>query len=263
MKWFSNLPRWAQILVSLIPFILVLIAIIVFVTDGISFGTSVFLIISFILLGIIASWNAKLKKEQNEKSAQEARHQEWLTDPHRLGYPASYTHDYTVVDIETTGLDREYDEIIEISAIKYRNDSETERFSKFCRPFIPLSDEVIKLTGITDELLKEKGQPIKDVILDFYNFVGDDTLIGHNIVNFDLKFLNRVLNEHCGRYFHNDYLDTLSLSRNVFPHMKNYKLITLCEEFELPPPSHRGLDDCIATAALYQFIRDTDLMHRR
>ena len=258
MKWFSNLPRWAQIFVSLIPFTLTLIAIMVFIADGISFGTSVFLIISFILLGIIASWNAKLKKEQNEKAAQEARHQEWLTDPHRLGYPASYTHDYTVVDIETTGLDRNIDDIIEISAIKYRNDEQVSFFSYLCIPSAPLTDEIISITGISNETIQEKGLSIEKVILQFSEFIGDDVLVGHNIVNFDLKFLNRVLDEHCGRYFHNDYLDTLSLSRNVFPHMKNYKLKTLCEEFELPPPSHRGLDDCVATAALYKVIREAD-----
>lgn len=166
--------------------------------------------------------------------------------------------DYTVIHIETTGLDKKYDEIIEISAIKFRNDNEIEKFSKLCRPFMPLSDESINLTGITNELLEVKGLPIESVILDFFNFVGDDVLIGHNIKNFDLKFINRILDQKCNLCLVNDYIDTLSLSQEIFPQMPDYKLKALCKELQLPIFSHRGLDDCIAIAALYKALRETN-----
>lgn len=258
MNWFSNLPRWAQILVSVIPYVFVFIIIVIFATSGISFVTGILLIISFILLGITTSWNVKLKKEQAEKAEKEAREQKRLANPHRLGHATLFRKDYSVIDIETTGLDRNIDDIIEISAIKYRNDEQVSFFSYLCIPSAPLTDEIISITGISNEIIQEKGIPIEKVISKFAEFIGEDVLVGHNIENFDLKFLNRVLDEHYGRYFHNDYLDTLPLSRTVFPHMKNYKLQTLCEKLELPLPSHRGLDDCLATAALYKAIREAD-----
>lgn len=170
--------------------------------------------------------------------------------------------DYTVIDIKTTGPDKKYDEILEISAIKFRNDNEIEKFSKLCRPFMPLSDETTNLTGITNELLEEKGLPIEKVILDFFDFVGDDILVGHNIKNIGLKFLNRVLDQKFNLCLVNDYIDTFFLSQEIFPEVPNYQLKFLCKELQLPSISHRGLDDCIATAALYKALREADEKNR-
>lgn len=131
-----------------------------------------------------------------------------------------------------------------------------------CRPFMPLSDETTNLTGITNELLEEKGLPIEKVILDFFDFVGDDILVGHNIKNIGLKFLNRVLDQKFNLCLVNDYIDTFFLSQEIFPEVPNYQLKFLCKELQLPSISHRGLDDCIATAALYKALREADEKNR-
>ena len=60
---------------------------------------------------------------------------------------------YVVFDIETTGLTAGYDKITEIGAVKIINGKIGERYSTFINPGIPLPHEIVKLTGITDDML--------------------------------------------------------------------------------------------------------------
>ena len=63
-------------------------------------------------------------------------------------------NDYTVFDIETTGLDSSYDEIIEIGAIKVRNGTIVSKFHSFVKPQREIDEYVVELTGITNEMVK-------------------------------------------------------------------------------------------------------------
>ena len=60
--------------------------------------------------------------------------------------------DYTVVDIETTGLSPAGSEIIEISAIKYRASTAVSEFSTLVRPKGRISRFITNLTGITQQM---------------------------------------------------------------------------------------------------------------
>ena len=66
----------------------------------------------------------------------------------------AFPDDYVVLDLETTGLDPEWDEIIEISAIKFKNDLEIARLTYLIRPSFPVDEFVSALTGITNEMLE-------------------------------------------------------------------------------------------------------------
>ncbi|WP_196590378.1 PolC-type DNA polymerase III [Pectinatus frisingensis] len=75
--------------------------------------------------------------------------------------------DYTIIDLETTGFDPHYDEIIEIGCIKYRSNKEVEKFQTLIQPspsyeyddddnkttIYYVDDFISKLTGITNEML--------------------------------------------------------------------------------------------------------------
>ena len=78
--------------------------------------------------------------------------------------------DYVTIDVETTGLDFNNDRIIEISAIKYINNSEFDSFSYLVNPNMKLSETIIRITGITNEDLIDKPT-IDEVLPKFIHFI--------------------------------------------------------------------------------------------
>lgn len=178
--------------------------------------------------------------------------------------------DYTVIDIETTGLDYKYDEIIEIGAIKIRNRNVIETFQTLIKPTqyyfddefddefdddnnqhsssqrIYIDSFIEKLTGITNEMLSTAPSAI-DVFPAFYDFIADDILLGHN-VNFDINFLYDLSMNMLHKPISNDFVDLMRLSRKVYPHFKNHKLKTLVANLNVAPNKmHRALNDCFLT----------------
>ena len=102
-----------------------------------------------------------------------------------LQIPASYT----MIDTETTGLDPQYDKIIEMAAVKVRDGKEVARFETLVNPEQPIDDFIADLTGITNEELS--AAPVAaDCLPDFMEFIGDDLIVGHNI-HFDVNFIMR------------------------------------------------------------------------
>ena len=62
-------------------------------------------------------------------------------------------NNYVVIDIETSGINPDKDEIIRLSALKIVSGETTDEFSAFVKPRKPLSAEVERLTGITNKSL--------------------------------------------------------------------------------------------------------------
>lgn len=95
---------------------------------------------------------------------------------------------YASIDLETTGFSPSDDRIVEIGAIRVRNGRPVKRYSQLVNPQRPLPEEITRLNGLTDADLR--NQPTVDQVLpDFIRFIGNDTLIGHNINEFDAAFL--------------------------------------------------------------------------
>lgn len=149
---------------------------------------------------------------------------------------------YIVIDIETTGLDTEFDEIIEISAVKYQNLIEIDQFNTLVKPTEEIDDFITNLTGITNDMLKN-APTIDDVILKFYNFIGSDLLVGYN-VNFDINFLYDNLIEHSSNSLKNSFVDVMRLSKHLLPQLSNHKLETVSKHFGHSSIKHRAIDDC-------------------
>ena len=105
-----------------------------------------------------------------------------------------FEDEVAVVDIETTGYDCDRDHIIEVAAAILRGPEVVDTFSALVDPHVPLSLEISKLTGITDEMLA--GQPgVETVVSRLVDFVGSRDLIAHN-AGFDRSFLERVAGRH-------------------------------------------------------------------
>ena len=160
--------------------------------------------------------------------------------------------DYTVIDLETTGLNSQQDEIIEIAAVRVRNKKIVDEYSSLVNPHKRLDYSIVRLTGITDDML-EHERDISQVMPEFLNFVGDDIILGHNIVGFDLGFIKKHAK------FSNTCLDTLWAAQSILKSTSGNKLVDLCHRFNIPQNNaHRALSDCISTHYVYQKICDNN-----
>ena len=151
---------------------------------------------------------------------------------------------YTVFDLETTGFDPGKDEIVEIGAVRVRNGYIMDQFSSMVRPSRPIPEEVVTITGISDEDVA--GAPsIEKILPEFLNFVGSDIVVGHN-VKFDIGFIQAVAAD-----FNPDFADTMRISRCIFPEEKHHKLANLKEWFGISTRAHRAMGDVLATQRAY------------
>ena len=149
---------------------------------------------------------------------------------------------YSFLDIETTGLSFRNNEIIEIGVIKVKDGKEIDRFSSFVNPGVLIPQEIIDITNITNEMVKN-APDIKQVISEFYDFVGDSILVAHN-ADFDIGFLRYNVKKHIGKKLDNTYLDTLRLAQITIPEIKRYTLGRIANFFGITVTvAHRAVDD--------------------
>ena len=149
-------------------------------------------------------------------------------------------------DIETTGLDKKREVIIEIGAVILKNGEITDTFNTFVSPERILSPEIIRLTGITDEMLV--GAPSQEEALRmFLDFAGDRPLAAHN-AEFDMGFISAGCRKY-GIPFHNPSVDSLILAQNLLPELGKYKLDIVAEYLHLPAFNHHRASDDAATVA--------------
>ena len=160
--------------------------------------------------------------------------------------------EYVVLDIETTGLSFQTEAITELGAVKYKNGEIIEEFESFVNPEKPIPEKIVEITHITDEMVKDAGT-IAEVLPKFLDFLGDAVLVAHN-ANFDIGFI-RYYAEKLGYKLDNTYIDTLSLSKQVFPDFKKYKLGLIAEKLGIKVDvAHRALDDVITLVKVFNVI---------
>jgi len=66
-----------------------------------------------------------------------------------------YVPDYTVFDLETTGISANMDDIIEISAVKVKGGIVQDTFSTLVNPGRHIPAQATKVNGITDQMVSE------------------------------------------------------------------------------------------------------------
>lgn len=164
-------------------------------------------------------------------------------------------NDYVIFDFETTGLNPNEEKITEFTFLKFKNNKLVDEISSLVNPEKNIPNEVSKITGITNEMVKEE-KDIKFYINDIMNFIDGYTLIGHNICNFDIYFLKNAIEKNVKLTKKIEYkcIDTLTMSRELITAVKNYKLETLKKYLKIDTISHRSKQDCEVTAELYQYM---------
>ncbi|HIS52173.1 MAG TPA: PolC-type DNA polymerase III [Candidatus Onthomonas avicola] len=157
---------------------------------------------------------------------------------------ASLDGEIVCFDIETTGLNRETEYLTEIGAVVLKDGEITERYNTFVNPGKPIPWEVVRLTGITDEMVADAPSQ-SEALNDFLDWVGDRPLAAHN-ADFDMGFLALGC-ERMGRPFPNSSIDTLILAQNLLPDLGKYKLDIVANHLNLPEFNHHRASDDAAT----------------
>ena len=135
-------------------------------------------------------------------------------------------NDYTVIDLETTGLHAATDSIVEYGAVRVRDGQPTKEFSALVHLQTPLPAEITQLTGITQAEL-EGG-------------------------------MRAACTRNQKPILTNRKIDLLPLARRKVIGVANFKLLTLVRHFGLADRvEHRALPDCRLTQRLYAKLNET------
>jgi len=122
-----------------------------------------------------------------------------------------------ILDIETSGLDyKEGHRIIEIGCVELNRKEVGSHFHRYINPLKTLTEENIKIHGITNEFLEDKPL-FEEVAEEFISFIQDSSIIAHN-ANFDVGFLNHELEKLSKAQIDKErVVDTVVIARNRFP----------------------------------------------
>lgn len=162
--------------------------------------------------------------------------------------------EFIVFDTETTGLYPHLgDAIIEIAGMRInKNGDELGSFHEYMYSGIPSHPETIKIHGLTDQFIAKHGKSIQEVMRGFIEFASDTTLVGHNIRDFDMKFVNRHLQQVGMPPMDNVLIDTVDLARQKMPQLGSHKLGTLANEFGIDySKAHRAMEDVKINADVF------------
>jgi len=168
--------------------------------------------------------------------------------------PCLKTERVVVVDVETTGF-KNSDRVIELGLIWIEDEEVIMDLSKLCNPGIVLPDEIVELTGITQEEVEEADdfEVIADFLIDVMQ--GPSTVVAYNS-KFDFRFLRKEV-QWCGKELDisDSVIDPLPWVRNE-DRGKKCSLSIACKRRGVRvKDAHRALADCYMTVGLMETLR--------
>lgn len=158
--------------------------------------------------------------------------------------------EYCVFDLETTGISHITEKITEIGIIKIKNGEIIDTFETFVNPEKPIPEEVVNVTHITDDMVKD-SPTIDKIMPKVLEFMGDSVLVAHN-ADFDIGYMKYNC-EQLGLPFNNTHIDTLRLAKAIFPEFSRYKLGFIADKLGIKVDvAHRALDDVKTLVAVFK-----------
>ncbi|MBE5787947.1 MAG: PolC-type DNA polymerase III, partial [Clostridiales bacterium] len=151
-----------------------------------------------------------------------------------------------VLDFETTGLNTAKDRIIEIGAVKLAHGQVVDSYGTLVNPGMILPSKIVEITHITDQMLRD-APPITEALPKLLEFMDGCPIAAHN-AKFDCAVLQSELSRQ-GLTYDAPQLDTLTLSRKMYPELKSHKLGSVCKRLGVSlKDAHRAVNDAAATA---------------
>lgn len=157
---------------------------------------------------------------------------------------------FIAFDLETTGTVPGVDQIVEIGAVRYVNGQPEATFSTLIDPRRSIPAGASAVNKITDDMVA--GKPfIENVLESFAEFCEDFPVVAHN-APFDAQFLTADIKKFESSSPRGIILDTLTMSRKVFPGLANYKLGTLVQHLKIEAGTfHRAEEDASYCGQLF------------
>ncbi len=163
---------------------------------------------------------------------------------------------YAIIDIETTGGNASRERITEIAIYIHDGIKVVNEYSSLINPECKVPPFVARLTGISDEMLKDAPK-FFEVARDIVEITEDCTFVAHNAA-FDYSFVKQeFLN--LGYKYKRPVLCTVKMSRKLLPGHKSYSLGNLCDSLGIQVTSrHRASGDALATVKLFERLLSVD-----
>lgn len=112
---------------------------------------------------------------------------------------------YVFFDLETTGLSISKDEPIQLCAIAFNRNMEfLDKLFYYVYREEPIPEEAVKIHGITNKILVEKGIPVTQAVSQWQNFLRKHApvhLLGYNVLSFDYPMLMNWVDRHDDQRF--------------------------------------------------------------
>lgn len=163
---------------------------------------------------------------------------------------------YAILDIETTGGKFNEEGITEIAIYKFDGYTIVDQFISLINPEIKIQDFVVKLTGISNKMLKNAPK-FHEVAKRIVEITTDCTLVAHN-ATFDYRILRTEFNR-LGYTFTRNTLCSVDLSKKLIPEQPSYSLGKLCKNLGIPVTDrHRASGDALATVQLFKILLEKD-----
>lgn len=167
-----------------------------------------------------------------------------------LHFPDSYT----VIDLETTGLEPSSDFIIEVAALKIENHKEAARLETLLSCPLTVSAQTTELTGISSQMLH--GAPsFSQIASKLRSFLGQEPIVGHAVL-FDITFLSKAFAA-CGLApLENEYIDTLPISQKLLPELVHHRLKDIAAYYKFNNDgAHRAMADCQMNFRIFEAMK--------
>lgn len=169
----------------------------------------------------------------------------------RRTYIADPPSEYVVIDLETTGLDPETCEIIQVAAVRYRNFAEVASYHTKVKPSTPIPMAATRINGITNDMVRlapsidKIKQPLSD-------FVGNTIVVGYNFWRFDRNFLIAAYGHEYVQAW--PVIDVLACAFETLEKQQSYKLADLASTIGYHGTAHDALSDCRATSKVFEYL---------
>ena len=134
-------------------------------------------------------------------------------------------------DLETTGLEPDKEDIVEVAGIKFTFEKKDGRlctkelgqFSSLVKPGKLIPEEATRIHNITNQMVEDAPE-IKPVLMGFLRFCGlSSVLVAHNAA-FDSAFLCKAIRKHGLVMPQNPVIDSLKFIRKIMPEYASHKL---------------------------------------
>jgi predicted DnaQ family exonuclease/DinG family helicase len=168
--------------------------------------------------------------------------------PRRLELAAPMS--YVALDLETTGLDPDLDEIIEVAAVRFDAHGVIDRYQSLVNPGRPLEYRIALLTGIAPEEL-EDAPHFAAIASDVAEFIGMDPIVGQN-PTFDTGFLARNGVPVAGPTY-----DTFEMAGLLLPGLQQHTLGAIADHLGIEfTGRHRAMADADAAREVFVALRE-------